>query len=311
MDNKKIKEAVKKKRKKSNMVTFQTHPVLLEKIGDVRAMAIYHYYKAYFLNSTIYDFSYNKVAKDLNISWRSAKKYIDILLNAGWARRHGKNLTFVKIRLIGIKYRVKPTLYQTIRIKRGFKLQDIEDILYTLSINNNGKRQIYVQSIKHDRKLIEQGKSLPLSRTKKIMKLTEKGEYLGECYDNVIFSMRNLADKWNVSPSKASIIVRRLKSKQLITIKPKIDIICKNFKGNISDMIRGDVKHLLSVNKQDEIKIEDFGFGYFFKSGNNLCIHRGTQLTSISSILYTSITNWIDKGEFKRNQIDCVKLAEA
>jgi len=297
MDDKKLKQAIKRKRKKTNIITFQTHPVLLEKVhGNVRAMAVYHFYKSRYLNSTIYHFSYNKVAKDLNMSWRSAKKHIDFLIDNGWARHHKDNLTFVDIRRIGVEYKLHPKLYRTIKTTRKSSLQDIEDVLYTMSLNNYCMRQDYVQGVKHDRKLMQQSNAfIPYKRAKKIAKLNESGQYLGKCYDHVIISARNLGRKWNVSSSKAASIIRRLKSKHLISTQQVIDLVSKQFYGRVDEM-------------DDVINI---GFGHTFKVGSYLYLHRGTKLTSVSSTFYTRIEGWLSSSGINGNQIDCAKIAEA
>lgn len=299
MDDKKVKAAIKQKRKKSDKVTFQTHPVLLEKLnGDVRTLAIYHFYKSRYMNSTMYNFSYNKVAKDLKMSWRSAKHYIDTIVYQGLARHHGNNLTFIDVRKVGVAYKIHPKLYRTVKISRKYSLKDIEDILYTISLNNYCVRQDYAKSIKHDRNLIQEEKAhVPYKRVKKILRMNEHRDFPGKCYEHVIVSTRSLAKKWKVSPSKVSIIIRRLKSKHLIDIKHQIHLLNKQYRGDVSD---------LSLKEDDNAR-----FGYLFNVGSYLYIHRGTSITSISYLFYTRIKDWLDGGVVKGNQIDCAKMSEA
>lgn len=267
------------KKDKRRWITFRTHFGMFEYISDVRALAIYHFYKAHYSNSTIFNFSYRKLSAELGMSHKVVKKCIEELIEIGWAvkttsykgrTKTGKskkieNLTFVSTTKIGNSLKLKKSLFKTIRIPRKANIKQIVDILYTISLDCYKSRQEHILRVKEDIKLMNDGVCFNVKKTKRLMKL--KNVLDGKSYQYCVLNSRNLANKWGVSHVTASEIVKRLEKKGLIRRRR---IIYPYEHGQAS-------------------------FGYVFFKRGMLLIDRGTYIDINSDIFY----------EYKWNQKDC------
>lgn len=258
--------------KDGKFYTFRTTPEFFDVVRDVRSLAIYHFYKSRYFNSTIYNFSYSKVAKDLKISFAVAKKCIDELIRLGFASKYKSSLTFTSSKKVGLKFKTHPYRYKTVKIAKWSKFKDIIDILYTISLDNYSGQQKYVSKLKLDIKLInEKNCKLSYKRIKKLIKVKDSGEYSGKREADIIFSSRRLSKKWGVSHSKAAYILNRLQNKKLIIKSPNIEKLAENYSLPIYDYVGCGL------------------FGYMFVKNNSLFLYKGTNINYYNNHIYTRV----------------------
>lgn len=232
--------------------SFWAHPDMLQ-LADTKSIALYLFIKSRYRNSTVYDYSNNKIAKLAGISNLLTKRLITNLTDANIATIRDGNITMRGTRKVLQSSYKRGWVKFTIRKKDTLK--DITDLLYLLSIKEKSFQQEYVKRIKADIATTEKEKSgLSYKRIKKVLKMKE--QYQGKAYQKIVFTTRNLSKFWNVSHSTVGRIIKSLENKGFITTKKVIDDL---------GLYSGPV-------------FERLGFGHCFVSNGSLYIHRGTQI---------------------------------
>lgn len=181
----------------------------------MKSLALLVYLKNEYVISVIPNFSYYKIAKSANIHQSTAKKYINILINKGYASREGKYNQHLKIKRVRgianisiaklenskenkqhITYKeVCKGLYATIIVL----IQSRKDYIQHQVFQATGKSKCSVKEYKRSRRLCTSNRWIG-------QKSDGKG-YYSNYKDNGI-SYNHICNKYNIGRSKVSGLIK-------------------------------------------------------------------------------------------------------
>ena len=203
------------------------------RIREIKNEKIVHfwlYMKTFFRNGTFYQYSPEKLSNLMGVSPNTIRKYVSILSDANWIRKHHGNITCVDRKDVK---QVDKYYYRRRNYKRGLSFNDFRELLILNYIKQDNKRQEYAIKTKN----ILKGKEAKITASsyRKARSISKKyGMKWKEYRNKVVFSYRSLSNKLNLSHSTIQGYITSLASKGMITIKRCYDYI---FSGSYYDYI--------------------------------------------------------------------------
>ena len=209
-----------------NIYTKQQEQKLIEslRVKDIKDEKIVHfwlYMKTFFINGTFYRYSPERLSNLTGVSPNTIRKYISILSNANWVRKHSGNITCIDRRDV---QQVDKYYFRRKDYKKGLSFSDFRDILVLKMINQEAKKQEYAIKTKN---ILKGKEATTTSGYRKARSIDRKyGMNWKEYLSKVVFSYRSLASKLNLSHSTIKGHVTSLVSKGLLNIKRSFLFIC-------------------------------------------------------------------------------------
>lgn len=236
-------------RKCPKSFSFWSHPDFF-KYNSSEELALYHWVKSRYTNSTFYRYKAYKLAQKTGLAPQTCKKYVQALIQSGLAFIHNGNLTMKATRKALRSYKSGWIKFQ---INKKDTLKDISELLYISIIKEAKDQQQYVLNLKTDiSKMNDCSRKFSLKQIK-ALKRKEK-EFTGKVYDQIVLTTRNLAKKTNISHSKMAKIISNLNKKGILNRKFLIDTL---------GIYSGEIYHNL-------------GLGHTYSHNGILYIHRGS-----------------------------------
>lgn len=180
---------------------------------QMKAIALYYKVKMRFVNGKVYEYTPNKLAKELNLSPYLVKKFVPVMIEMNLASLQAQHNAkeghaMIVLCLTGIDkvkaYR-QDKLRRRIYISQDFSLKDIIFKLKAESIKNFLKRQVFVRGCKSD--LALKNKPCPtmskdeLKKFKKRLKDINRYGNDGEICNDLFLSSRKLYYRFGIIPS--------------------------------------------------------------------------------------------------------------
>jgi hypothetical protein len=214
---------------KSNIILIET----LVNSNLERHYAVWLRLKHLHINSKIYNFSENKIAKQSGLSRTAIKKYINFFIENKWCKIVGNDIVFISHNKLKYLYGIKEFGNITIAFKTQIK-ELISIIRYEL-FKDKQRKFIYIRNLRND---LNNPKTLiSYKRAKAKLKNSTKGEVS----ENIKISTNKLGIIINKSASTASRLVKQMGAtvisgrKTLCKFSKKVELPtnCFQYKGLI------------------------------------------------------------------------------
>jgi len=204
--------------------------------GLLRELAVFMFIKSQFKNSCVYDYTQQSLSDKTGISRSAVRKYVKFFLDNNWCRIHKGNLVFTGLKNFDDN---KKKIITDLKIRIGIKELIVDFQLLLLK-----HKQAQFNRMSDYRRDLNNPSNV--SQYKAALKAVKKYGYdkdkLPDANARLQISIKKLSEWLNCSVGKASMIIKKLQKRGLISV-----IRCKQT--IMKTMCPNTIKALLSVHK--------------------------------------------------------------
>lgn len=174
----------------------------------LRQYAVYLQLKHLHSNGCLYKYNVNKLSQKSGLSRNSIKKYVDFFLVNDWCKMHGKNLVFISLTNLRLKYGVR--LKHSIKIEGGPVKTILTNLRYEL-LKQKNRQFNYLKGVSND--LNNPSGKNALRDHKKAIKLSHKYNLPVKGASALKISLKSIGNILNLSSASCFNLIK-LKQQQ-------------------------------------------------------------------------------------------------